>query len=426
MAASFRSLLGIACGLLISASQLAHSAEWSRFRGPNGSAVSEARNLPEKWSPSENLLWKTKLPGHGSSSPIIWNDRLYITAYSGYGLSRQDPGSKQDLKRHLICCNLADGKLIWNKAVPSAVAEDTFSGFIRDHGYATSTPVCDGKRVYVFFGKSGVLAFDLEGHQLWQTAVGTGSAMNNWGSGASPVLYGDLLIVNAAAESKSLIALNRETGKEVWKSPADSLHGSWSTPVLVDLPNGKTELVLNAPYEVWGFNPDDGEFRWFAEGLQDRVMCGSVVTRDGIVYAVGGRSGSAVAIKAGGLDDVTKTHTLWNKKVTAYVPSPVLAGERIYSVTERGVLTALNAADGETLFQKRLPDAGGVYASPIFADGKLYIVTRGNGTFVVSAEGEVLSQNQFPEDETDFNASPAVIDGKILLRSNAALYCVGK
>ncbi len=425
MAAS-KSLIGLfACGLLFSGMGFASAADWSRFRGPNGSALGEAHNLPEKWSDSLNLAWKAKLPGRGSSSPIVWGDRVFITAYSGYGMSREEPGDRKDLKRHLICLNLQDGKIIWEKTILSDVLEDSFSGFIRDHGYATSTPACDGERVYIFLGKGGVLAFSLEGEELWRTPVGDGSAMNNWGSGASPVLYENLVIINAAAEAKSLIALDKATGKEVWKSPADNIHGSWSTPVLVDLPGGKSELVLNAPYEIWGFNPADGEFRWFAEGLQDRVMCGSVVARDGIVYAVGGRSGSAVAVKAGGVDDVTKTNTLWSKKVSAYVPSPVLAGDRIYSVTERGVLTALKATDGETLFQKRLPDAGGIYASPVVADGKLYVVTRTNGTFVASSEGEVLAQNLF-EDESDFNASPAVVEGRLLLRSNEALYCVGQ
>jgi len=425
MAASIRCFCLFLCSLLVAHSEMTPGAEWSRFRGPNGSGVSESKNLPEKWGDSENLAWKTELPGHGSSSPIVWQNRVYVTAYSGYGLNREEPGNKKDLKRHLLCCDLADGRIVWKTEVPSDAAEDSFSGFIRDHGYATSTPVCDGKRLYVFFGKTGVLAFDLEGKELWKTNVGTGSAMNNWGSGASPILYENLVIINAAAESKSLIALDQETGKEVWRSPADNIHGSWSTPILVDLPGGKTELVLNVPYEIWGFNPADGEFRWFAEGLPDRVMCGSVVARDGIVYAVGGRNGSAIAVKAGGLDDVTKSNTLWKKEVSAYVPSPVLTGDRIYSVTERGVLTTLNVADGETVLQKRLPDAGGVYASPIVADGRLYIVTRTNGTFVVSLAGDLISTNQFG-DESDFNASPAVTESRILLRSNEALYCISK
>ena len=401
------------------------AADWSRFRGPNGSAVSDDRGVPTDWSDSKNLVWKADLPGPGSSSPIIVGERVFVTCYSGYGISRSDEGDLKQLQRHLVCVSLKDGKILWDKSIASKQSEDRYSGFLRDHGYATSTPASDGERVYVFCGKTGVVAFDLEGKELWQTPVGTGSAMNGWGSGSSPILYRDTVIVNAAAESKSLIALDKKTGKQAWRSDADSIYGSWATPVLVDVPNGKTELVLNAPYEMWGFDPDNGEFLWFAEGIQDSTICGSLVARDGIVYAVGGRSGSAVAVKAGGRDDVSKSHVVWKKSLTSYVPSPVLAGDRILSVNERGIVGCLDAKTGEQLFQQRLSNAGGVYASPVVIGGKAYIVTRQNGTFVMdlSGKGEVLTQNKL-DDDTDFNASPAVADGKLLLRSNRSLYCI--
>lgn len=403
------------------------AADWSRFRGPNGSAVSDAQGVPTDWSDSTNLAWKTELPGPGSSSPIIVGDRVFVTCYSGYGVSRRDAGDVKQLQRHLICVSLKDGKILWDKSVASKQSEDRFSGFLQDHGYATSTPASDGERVFVFFGKSGVLAFDLDGKELWQTPVGTGSAMNGWGSGSSPILYRDTVIVNAAAESKSLIALDKKTGKEAWRSDADSIHGSWATPVLVEIPNGKTELVLNAPFEMWGFDPNNGDFLWFAEGVQDNTICGSLVARDGIVYAVGGRSGSAVAVKAGGRDDVSKSHVVWKKSLRSYVPSPVLAGEHILSVNnDGGILTGLSTKTGEQTFQQRLSNAGSVYASPVVIDGKIYVVTRRSGTFVVGVSGSranLIAENKF-DDETDFNASPAVVDGKLLLRSNRALYCV--
>lgn len=410
-------LLTVACASQTSA------AEWSRFRGPNGSAVSDARGIPSSWSDSNNLAWKVKLPGPGSSSPIVVGDRVFLTCYSGYGTDRRDIGEAKNLKRHLVCVSLKEGKILWDKTVAPHPQEDRFVDFLRDHGYATSTPTSDGERVYVFFGKAGVLAFDMDGKQLWQTSVGDGSALNGWGSGSSPVLFKDTVIVNAAAESKSLVALNTKTGKEAWRSDASSLFGSWATPVLVDAPDGKAELVLSAPFELWSFDPTNGDFLWFAEGIQDSTICGSVVARDGIVYAVGGRSGSAVAVKAGGRDDVSKSHTLWKKSLSSYVPSPVLAGDRILSVNERGVVGCLDAKTGEQLFQQRLSNAGGVYASPIIIGGKAYLVTRQNGTFVMdlSGKGEVLSQNTF-DDDSDFNASPAVADGTLLLRSNRALY----
>lgn len=409
----------------MSVADLARGADWSRFRGQNGSAVSEAQGLPVAWDADHGILWKTELPGAGSSSPIIVGDRVFLTCYSGYGVG-ENPGDIQDLQRRLICVSIADGRLLWDRTVAARQPEDRYSGFLRDHGYATSTPTSDGERVYVFFGKTGVLAFDLEGAELWRTSVGEGSAMNNWGSGSSPILYGDLVIVNVAAESKALVALDKATGKEVWRADAPNLYGSWCTPILVDAPDGKTEMVVSAPYELWGMNPETGDLLWFAEGIQDGTICGSPVARDGIVYAVGGRSGSAVAVRAGGLDDITKTNTLWSSSVSSYVPSPVLADDRILSVNERGVFSALDVTDGKVLLQKRLPGAGGIYASPVVGDGKAYVVTRGNGTYVVSITGdcEVLSHNQL-NDDSDFNASPAIAEGRLLLRSNRFLYCLG-
>jgi outer membrane protein assembly factor BamB len=401
-----------------------HAADWSRFRGPNGSAVSDAADIPTKWDDKTNLAWKTSLPGPGSSSPIVVGDRVFLTCFTEVG----NRGDTQQMQRHLLCLSLKDGQMLWDKSVPAAQPEDSYSGMLTQHGFATSTPVSDGERVYVFYGKSGVLAYDMTGKELWKTSVGSGSGKNRWGSASSPILYKNLVIVNAAAESKTVYALDMLTGKEVWKSEAPNIYGSWSTPVLVDAPGGKTELVLNAPYEVWGFNPDNGNFLWFAEALEDENICGSLVARDGVVYALGGRGGSAVAIKAGGKDDASKTHTLWKGSVSAYVPSPVLAGDRIFSATDAG-LVCLNAKDGTRVFQKRLPDVGrnAIYASPVVVQDKLYITTRNSGVLVVSAtgDGEVLEQNRF-EDDSDFNGSPAIADGKLLLRSNRALYCVSK
>ncbi len=415
------SVLGI-----LTAFSSANAADWSRFRGPNGSAVSDARGVPTEWSTSTNLAWKTPLPGPGSSSPIIVGDRVFVTCYSGYGTSRGAAGDIKQLQRHLICVSLKDGLILWDKAVAAKQPEDSFNGYLRDHGYATSTPTSDGESVFVFFGKSGVLAFDLDGKQLWQSPVGSGSGKNGWGSGSSPIVYRGTVIVNASAEAKSLIAFDKKTGKEAWRSNADNIHGSWATPVLVDAPNGKTELVVSAPYELWGFDPDNGDFLWFGEGVQDDTICGSVVARDGIVYAVGGRSGSAVAVKAGGRDDVSKSHVIWKKSLRSYVPSPVLAGDHVLSVNnDGGIFSCLDAKTGEQLFQQRLNSAGSVYASPVVVDGKAYVVTRRSGTFVVnlSDKVEVIAENKL-DDDTDFNASPAVTDGKLLLRSNRALYCI--
>lgn len=420
--ACFIVLLSLAC-----ATPWARAGDWPQFRGPNGSSVSTQAGLPDAWSDSENVAWKTPLPGSGSSSPVVSGDRVFVTCYSGYGVDRSSVGDQEDLKRHLVCVNLADGKILWDKAVPAVLPEDPYSGQLRQHGYASSTPATDGDRVFVFFGKTGVLAFDRDGKQLWQTSVGTGSAIMGWGSAASIVLYKNLVIVNANAESQAIVALDKQTGSEVWRTEAKGYTGSWSTPTLVDVPGGKQELVLFVPEEAWGLDPEDGGLYWYATGVRG-TPTSTPVARDGVVYiAAGGpRGAGATAIRAGGSGDVTDTHVLWKQSVGPYVPSPVVLQDHIYWVDDRGIAYCIKAADGQQVYRERLPDGGEAYASVVAADGKLYAVTRRNGTFVLAAgpEFKVLAHNRLESDSTDFNATPAVAGDALLLRSNQALYCI--
>lgn len=426
----------LACALLIGGCWLLESPplssadgthetyeEWWRFRGPNGSAWIKDGEAPEQWSDTDNLAWKTTLPGPGSSSAIVVKDRIFLTCFTGH----HPGGDVSQLQRHLICLAFDNGEILWQRSIPADSQEDRYMGQLRQHGYATSTPASDGHRVYVFFGKSGVVAYDLDGEQLWRSSVGTGSAKMRWGSGSSPIVYENLVIINAAAESRSIVALDKLTGKEVWRMEAPALYGSWATPVLVETADKQqVELVLSAPYEVWGFNPRNGDFLWYAPGIQDETVCGSLITHGDVVYAIGGRAGSATAIRAGGKDDVEKTHVLWKSQVSSYVPSPVLAGDRIYCVNERGILACISVTDGTILFQRRLDNARNIYASPLVVGRRLYVVTRTDGTHVLSTEGQAptLAINHL-SDSTDFNASPVYAQRRLLLRSQQTLYCVG-
>jgi len=337
------------------------------------------------------------------------------------------------------------------------------------HGFASSTPVTDGEYVYVLFGKAGVVAFDLKGNELWKKSVGSGSAQMGWGSAASPVLYKNLVIVNAGAEAEAIIALNRSTGDEVWKAPADGLNGCWTTPILVDIGDGKQDLVLNAPYEIWGLNPDTGKVRWYCDGIQGGTVCPTVVTKDGIVYAIGGggggTQGAAVAVKAGGKGDVNKTHVVWrNERVGSYVTSPVIVGDHLYWINNQNVAICLKLADGEVVYQERLAGGGGggarpqpggrpqpsgrpdggfgggfgggrggggfgsqPYASVVAADGKIFAFMRQSEAVVLAAEPkfEILAKNKLDDDAGIFNATPAIHNGQLLVRSDKYLYCLG-
>jgi outer membrane protein assembly factor BamB len=222
------------------------ATDWPQFRGPGGLGVSADKGVPVSWDLTENIVWKVALPGKGTSSPIVVGPRVIVTCYSG---------ALDQVSRQVLCFNRADGKLLWSTDVPSKLPEGRISR--GDHGYASSTPVADGERIYVFFGKSGVFAFDFNGRQLWRADVG--EQLHEWGSAASPVLFGDLVIINASTESGSLVALDRRTGREVWR--AGGISEAWNTPLLVPV-NGGTELIVSIPQQILAFDPATGRQLW--------------------------------------------------------------------------------------------------------------------------------------------------------------------
>lgn len=431
------------------------AADWTRFRGPNGSGVSlDTAAVPAEFSDSENLKWKVALPGPGSSSPIIVGDRIFVTCWSGYGVERGNPGDQKNLRRHLICLDRNDGKTIWSKDVEPVLPEDNYGGMFAEHGYASHTPVSDGERVYVYFGKSGALAFDMDGNQLWQTRIGTESDPRGWGSASSPVLYKDTVIVTASAESHAVVALDKATGKEVWRQEAAGLSSTWGTPVMVKVDEERTDMVLGVPYEFWAFNPDDGKLRWYCEVMETDSFCSSVVTEGGVVYGIEGRGGGSIAVRVGGKGDVTESNVVWSGRDSNRIGTPVIFEGRIYFFSN-GIANCISAETGKEVFQSRLTGSsggsqnrgaqpsggetggargrrgggggfGGDYASPIIADGKIYFTSRSGDIFVLKASNkfEQLATNRVTSDSEDFSATPAVSDGQLFIRSSKHLYCV--
>jgi outer membrane protein assembly factor BamB len=350
-------LLGLAIVALVAAA--AAASDWPRFHGADGKGISpDTQPLPVKWSETQNLKWKYKLPGPGSSSPIVVGHRVLITCWTGYGVDRDNVGEEKDLRRHLICLDRDSGKLLWDASVAAVLPEDPYSGMFTQHGYASHTPVSDGQRVFVFFGKTGVLAFDLEGKKLWQTSVGTGSGPHGWGTASSPILYKNLVIVTAAAESQSLVALDKETGSEVWRRTDAGFSGTWGTPILVDCGKGRTDLVIAVPFKVWGFNPDDGKPRWQCEGLSTDSICSSAIAQGDVVYVLetGPRGGGTMAVRAGGEGDVTKTHVLWRGTQRSRIGTPVVDDGRIYWFGNH-TANSVDAATGKQVYQTTV--AGG-------------------------------------------------------------------
>jgi outer membrane protein assembly factor BamB len=399
------------------------ASDWPRFRGPEGSGISAETGLPFTWSTKANLAWKADLPGPGSSSPIFLGDHIYLTCWTGYRVPGKPPGEQADLRRHLLCLDRKTGKAIWEKSVTAKLPELEIS---RDgDGFASNTPVADADRVYCFFGKTGVFAFDHAGKQLWQTDVG--DRAGSWGSSASPILHGNLVIVNASIESDSVVALDKTTGQEKWRTKG--IQEAWNTPLVVKSKDGKEELIVPAAKKIFGLDPATGETLWTCNTDITWYMVPSVVAHDGVVYCLGGRSGVVgLAVRTGGKGDVTKTHRLWTSKKGSNVSSPVYHDGHVYWMNDAsGTAYCAKAETGEVVYEERIPRAGGVYASSLLAEGRIYYVGREGRTYVLAAKPkyELLATNDLG-DRSNFDATPVAIDGRLFIRSNKALYCVMK
>ena len=438
--------------VLLSSTLTACAADWARFRGPNGSGIApDDKPVPVEWSATKNLKWKTALPGPGSSSPIVVGDRIFVTCWSGYATDgQQGTGDINALMRHLICVDRSTGKILWDKSVPAKQPEERYGGMFAQNGYASHTPVSDGKSVFAFFGKSGVHAFDLEGKALWQADVGDWDDRRGWGSASSPILHGDVLVVPALVESQALYGFDKNSGKQLWKAPSEGFAGTWGTPVVAEV-DGRADLAIAVPREVWGFNADTGKLRWYATGLQSDSVCNSVVTDGSTVFAISERGGGSVAIKAGGKGDVSATHTLWTGANGSRIATPILWDDRLYWISG-SIATCRDAKTGAEVYSERIEGStaapsgggggqgfgggggrrggggGGDYASPVVANGHLYHVGRRGEVLVIKLgpKFELISRNTIEEDTSDHSATPAISNGQLFLRSAKTLYCVGE
>ncbi len=411
--------------LALSFSTRVLAADWPQFRGPTGDGIATGATPPLKWSETENLVWRTALPGPGSSSPIVSGDRVFLTSYSGYGVDAAAPGELPNLRRHAICLSKRDGKILWQHEVKTDLPDKPYQGqYITTHGYASSSAVTDGKSVYFFFGNAGVHAFTVEGRKLWDVSVGV--IAHDWGAGSSPILYGGLLIVNAAHESNALLALDPRTGKTVWS--VKGFPASWNTPAIVKA-GGRDELVVVSNGKVRAFDPKTGAELWFCQSIKAAELCPSIVSYDGIIYIIGSPNGQGLAVRAGGTGDVTATHILWQIPKGSNVGSPVYHEGHLYFVNDaRGRALCVKAETGEIVYEEPIsPQRDRWYASPVLAQGRLYYVGRTTGAVVLSAKPkfEVLSIHRIADDPSVTNASPALIGPHLFLRSNQYAYCFG-
>jgi outer membrane protein assembly factor BamB len=394
--------------------------DWPQFRGPAGTASGRA-SVPAEWDPS-CIRWRTELPGPGGSSPIVVGERVLLTCYTGYGVDAQAPGDRRNLVRHLLCFERRDGKLLWQRDVPAEEITARYVDFLQQHGYATSTPVSDGERVYVSLENSGVHAFDLDGAPIWQRKVG--NHVHNWGSAGSLAVDDRSVYVNAAVECDALLALDKRTGEEAWRYKR--VIGSWSTPTPIDLPDDRRELLLNVKQRLLGLDRDTGRQLWSYQTEQS-VAASTPTAVDGLIYLSGGNPKFVAALRPGGSGEVSGSAVVWRTDgVGSNIASPAIAEGRVY-VVDRGVATCLEASTGKILAKARLsPSEATFYASPVVCGKMLIAVARESGIYVLSTEPkfEQIANNRL--DDGVFNATPAIHAGELLLRSNRFLYCIGQ
>ena len=418
------------------------SPHWPQFRGP-AQGVSTEKGLPDEWSATQNVAWKTAIPGRGHSSPVVWGDRIFLTtAVEGEAV----PGAKGvkhviegedfvhpqgvsgDRKQTLkvLSVDARDGKILWERTAHEGLPYDTRH---QRGSFASQTPVTDGKLVYTYFGSEGlVFAYDFAGNQKWKAALG-GIATLGVGVGTSPVLYKDVVIFQCDEDNgdKSFItALDKKTGKEVWRV-ARKVQVSWATPILVQAA-GRDELVTSGTEWVIAYAPATGKELWRAKGLESNAVPSPVAVGDVVVLSAGYPTKVAMAIRAGGSGDVTGTpRVLWkHDKGTAYVPSPIAYEGLVYLISDKGILTCVDAKTGEIRYEGgRVPVPASVMASPVAYEGKILISSMEGDTFVIKAGPvhEVLKTNTLGE---PIAASPAIVPGRIYIRGQEHLYAIGR
>ena len=421
-----------------------HAEDWLQWRGPLGNGIAADANLPLKWSAKENVAWSAALGGQGVSTPIVIGDRVIVTSQIGSGVRR--PGTHPRLtqggdataagERALAAAgaddgktffvveaySFADGKRLWQHRLE---AVGTLTGVHDKHNLATPSPTSDGSLIYAWFGTGQLVALTPDGKVAWQRHLGTEISPFDiqWGHASSPTVHGDLLyLLCDHAPASYLLAVDKRTGKDRWKADRGKGLSSYSTPFVVKGPGGD-EVLANSSERVDAYDALTGKHLWHTGG-PNRFPIPVPVVHDGIIYMSRGyRSGPYLAMKPGGKGDVTNSHVVWNVETGApYVSSLVYANGLLFMANDTGIVTAVEAKNGERVWQHRVP---GVFsASPIVAGDRVYFVSEGGRTLVMRAgrTAEVLAENDL---DARLVASPAASRGRLFLRADDRIFAIG-
>lgn len=416
------------------------STNWHQFRGPSASGVSSTAEPPTEWSETKNIKWKFDIEGVGSSTPIVWNNRVFFT--SAIKTERVDPDlpAPEDQPRNgffnikapnafyqfvVFCVNRSSGKLLWKKVAVEAVPSE---GRHPDNNFASASPTTDGKQLFVSFGSQGFYCYSFLGELKWKRDLGKVKTRNNFGEGASLTVADDHLIVVRDNEVRSAITvLDAGNGRTIWEKNREE-PSCWSTPVVVNK-DGRNQLITNGHQRVRSYELKTGKLFWECGGQVMNVTPCPIVDQNHVYCMSGYRGNVAMAIKLDSKGDVSNTDSVSWKLTdgTPYVPSPILYDGLLYfNKSNNNILTCVEANTGKIVYQRqRLPGIRNMYASPTGAGGKMFFVDRA-GTTLVMASGREFRQLAVNQLDDKFDASPVLVGKEILLRGRKSLYCIAE
>lgn len=398
--------------LILSVNFSVKAQNWPCWRGPNGDGTSSETNLPTEWDSVKNVIWKTEIPGIGYSSPIIWEDKIFLTS-----------AIVDTHKRLLLCFDKNAGEKLWQKTV----LDSPFERKHNDNSYASGTPSTDGKLVFLSFldGEDAyVAAYDFLGNKIWEQRPGKFQSPH--GYSCSPVIYNDKLIINgnSLSEDSFLAALNKNDGSIIWKVHQDNPAHSFSTPIFREMA-GKMQMIFGGNKQISSYNPDDGSRYWWIDGPSEDFCSTPVYNakHDLILISSAWPQRILLAVKPDGSGNVTDSKVVWQTKDGAfYVPSPVFTDDYLFSTMTNGNVHCLDITTGEVLWKENL---GKQYPSPVLAGGLVYM-PNDEGVITVIKPGPVFEAIARNSIGVQMNASPAISNGKIYLRGDKHLFCIGK
>lgn len=383
---------------------------WPQWRGPTVDGISATATPPIHWSATENIAWKTPIPGKGHSSPIIWGNRVYLTTCI-----------ENELSRRLLCLDKSTGQVLWTKEILKAPLEKKHNL----NSYATPTPATDGQRVYITtFGqpKPWLVCYDMDGNELWRKSPGTFKSMHGWAT--CPMLYNDLVIMNCDQDDVAyLVAFDKTTGEEKWRTDRPNRTRSYTNPLFVHAA-GKEQMILTGSKCTASYDPANGRQYWIVDGPTEQFVA-SPVFMDGVVFITGGfPTFHLMGIDPSGSGDVSKTHVLWHHVNNgSYVPSPIAVNHLFFVVSDEGKASCLEPKSGKILWSHRLGRHH--RPSPIYANGLLYFLSDDGDCYILRASPtfELVARNALDE---PCNASPVPSGKQLFVRTDLSLYCIGK